>query len=117
MSGAVQGGYRTDLSVEAWLDSRGLGSLAEAFFAAGYQDFLVIQVCNMYTKYKLYTSVLRQVVARSCSSYPKGSECLVDARNWPQYVVVVLGAPKLVMSGANLRGVLGAVYISLPTSV
>ncbi|CAN0358393.1 unnamed protein product, partial [Ectocarpus fasciculatus] len=35
--------YRTDMSVEAWLDSRGLGSLAEAFLAAGYQDFLVIQ--------------------------------------------------------------------------
>eukprot|EP00903_Cladosiphon_okamuranus_P018790 g17286.t1 len=36
-------GYRTDMTVEAWLDSLGLGSLAEAFFAAGYQDFLVIQ--------------------------------------------------------------------------
>ncbi|CAM9859833.1 unnamed protein product [Ectocarpus sp. 6 AP-2014] len=35
--------YRTDISVEAWLDSRGLGSLAEAFTSAGYQDFLVIQ--------------------------------------------------------------------------
>ena len=42
---AMQSGYRTDMSVEAWLDSLGLGSLAEAFFAAGYQDFLVIQVC------------------------------------------------------------------------
>lgn len=41
----MQSGYRTDMSVEAWLDSLGLGSLAEAFFAAGYQDFLVIQVC------------------------------------------------------------------------
>lgn len=50
----VQAAYRTDMSVEAWLDSRGLGSLAEAFLAAGYQDFLVIQVqCQSYPEYMM----------------------------------------------------------------
>lgn len=39
-----QKGFRLDMSVEAWLDSLGLGSLAEAFFAKQYTDLLVIQV-------------------------------------------------------------------------
>lgn len=32
------------MSVEAWLESLGLGHLSEAFFAAGYTDCLMIQV-------------------------------------------------------------------------
>lgn len=39
-----QGGFRTDVSVETWLNSLGLGHLTEAFVKADYNDCLMIQV-------------------------------------------------------------------------
>ena len=58
---ATQAGYRTDMSVKEWLDSWELGSLTEAFIAAGYTDFMVIQVRIMSLLYILsraYTDFL-----------------------------------------------------------
>ncbi|CAM9666824.1 unnamed protein product, partial [Ascophyllum nodosum] len=40
---ATKDGYRTDMSVQDWLESLGLGFLTEAFLSAGYSDFVIIQ--------------------------------------------------------------------------